>query len=114
MPPPSFTITAPPLRSIDDLDDDDTEIPRKTAVSKKSLQEPTKTERVIKSREKVALAPGHSALDWARIKGSGQYEGKSLKVRQVWTERLASSRRVEEGMVVGGTCAWNHASVTFT
>jgi hypothetical protein len=32
----------------------------------------TTTKRPSKKREKVALAPGHSPLDWAKLKGSGQ------------------------------------------
>jgi hypothetical protein len=32
----------------------------------------TTTKRPPKKREKVALAPGHSPLDWAKLKASGQ------------------------------------------
>ena len=33
---------------------------------------PSTTKAPIKQREKVALAPGHSPLDWAALKSSGQ------------------------------------------
>lgn len=38
------------------------------AVPPTTTKAPTKT----KKREKVALAPGHSPLDWAKLKSSGQ------------------------------------------
>jgi len=37
-----------------------------------ALELPPSTSQVPKKpRKKVALAPGHSPLDWARLKGSG-------------------------------------------
>ncbi|CDZ97755.1 cytochrome b5 [Phaffia rhodozyma] len=84
LPPPSFTLSAPSAPLRDPLtstfeDDPKPSKPRSVASSKGSLGTPTTTTKVVKAREKVALAPGHSALDWARVKSSGQYQGKSLK-----------------------------------
>ena len=36
-----------------------------------ALELPPSTSQVPKKPRKVALAPGHSPLDWARLKGSG-------------------------------------------
>jgi hypothetical protein len=86
-PPPSFSFTPPPekLRSVEESllaeEDEERERASRKRVDKKALETPTTTTKVVKTREKVALAPGHSALDWARTLGSGQYQGQSLKVR---------------------------------
>lgn len=85
-PPPSFSVSVTPpaaLRSIHDEDDPTSGLGSelKGGVNKKGLETPTTTTKVIKARGKVALAPGHSPLDWARVKASGGYEGRSLKVR---------------------------------
>jgi hypothetical protein len=83
--PPSFTITPPSaLRLIDDEDDGGSSSLGAglggREGGKKSLATPTTTTKVFKARGKVALSPGHSPLDWARVKSSGRYDGRSLKV----------------------------------
>ncbi|KAL7412402.1 cytochrome b5-like heme/steroid binding domain-containing protein, partial [Mrakia frigida] len=45
---------------------------------KKSLATPTTTTKVVKARGKVGLSPGHSPLDWARVKSSGRYDGRNI------------------------------------
>ena len=41
---------------------------------------PSTTKAPVKKREKVALAPGHSPLDWAALKSSGQDLRVSIKI----------------------------------
>ena len=71
-----------------DNDDDDDDAPpafplpnsiqRAASSGSGPLQLPLSTTKVpAKPRRKVALAPGHSTLDWARLKASGQ----DLRVR---------------------------------
>ena len=43
-----------------------------TSTSSTLAVPPSTTKAPIKKREKVALAPGHSPLDWAALKTSGQ------------------------------------------
>jgi hypothetical protein len=90
-PPPSFTVTAPPASSLRDplefTDDDfnyDSPPLRQTKAKtapEAGLVTPTTTTKVVKTREKVALEPGHSALDWSRVQKSGMWQGVPLRVR---------------------------------
>jgi hypothetical protein len=52
-------------------------LPRNPAATSSLAVPLTTTKRPPKKREKVALAPGHSPLDWAILKASGQ----DLRVR---------------------------------
>jgi hypothetical protein len=48
-------------------------LPQRNLGTASSLAVPfTTTKRLPKKREKVALAPGHSPLDWASLKASGR------------------------------------------
>lgn len=84
-PAPSFSITPPgALRSIEH----DNSAPSFSlgaglgggGGAGNTLATPTTTTKVVKARGKVGLSPGHSPLDWARVKSSGRYDGRSLKV----------------------------------
>lgn len=70
-----------PLSFTDDDFNYDQPPPPRKAKAGAGLSTPTTTTKVVKTREKVALEPGHSALDWSRVQKSGMWQGAPLRVR---------------------------------
>ena len=90
MPPPTFSFaSAEPDddahhsdENEDQRDDDGAAPSFPAANSAQRLATPSSTTTLIKARKKVALAPGYSQLDWAKVKASGRdKEGNDLRVR---------------------------------
>lgn len=80
-PPPTFSLTPADDQLRDPLaDDDDEPLPRSRGKGK-ALATPTTTTKVIKTREKVVLEVGFSALDWSRVQRSGVWKDGPLRVR---------------------------------
>jgi hypothetical protein len=74
-----------------------------------TIRRPPNTNSKAKAREKVALAPGHSPLDWARLKSSGQ----DLRVSSILTIRNCIWLLIAVYLVRIGWSHVDHACNTF-
>ncbi|KAJ9095674.1 hypothetical protein QFC21_005546 [Naganishia friedmannii] len=104
----SRTLSPPPRRQ---LDLSSTATPALTAAT--SLQTPPTTTKkpnpAIKKRQKVALAPGCSPLDWARVKSSGDpmlRAGHMMPIR-VTVDELKKTYRSSSAQHNTTTDAWS-------
>lgn len=88
-PPPTFSLTPADDQLRDPLaDEDDEPLPRSRGKGK-ALATPTTTTKVIKTREKVVLEVGFSALDWSRVQRSGVWKDGPLRVRFLFSLPLS-------------------------